>query len=183
MANFFLYWNPANNKNSTTQLVQYKLSTSSTWITAATVGKAIDSYYLSGLTDNVFYDFRICNNCTAGGPLFSPPKSGISLTCPTLTVSSNGAQINYSFPTVSGTSVNKYIVELYKNDILNTFNTYNSPFAPTITDNFSGVDYSNNNTYKVRVLPYAGTTYKECPLSDSILVTCVNINDFDGTLN
>ena len=149
-----LNWTAVNNANSTGQEVQYKKITDAGWTTHATVGPAIETALITGLDDNVVYQFRIRNICAVGGPTGSGIDEDIKFTCPAVTITQNlYNMISYSFPHLGG-SVSGYDVKLLAADGTSVVatNTHNAPGA-TVTGQFTGLNPST--TYQIRVEPKA----------------------------
>lgn len=184
MSSFLLNWTPAGGLNSTGQQVQYKQSSSSTWITATTLGASVSTYTANGLLDNVIYDFQILNLCTFGGPSSGTAFQTINLTCPTPQIIFTFNSVNFSFPHLGG-SVNEYRVDLldaagstviaFKNIVAIT---------GTIADSFMGLDASTN--YRLRVTVKAETYSKQCPqvpFATDALPTCDSPTSLTATIN
>jgi hypothetical protein len=142
---------------ATSQNVQYKLSTSPTWITFSTVGGSATTETVTGLQDNLLYNFRIVTQCGGGEPAPSVTITRINIICPTVTLTSTSTTVSYSFPQIGG-DVNAYVVKLF-----NTAGTVevasSTPTGTTTrTGTFTGLTASS--VYKVRVIPTAGTITK-----------------------
>lgn len=89
MATANITWVPFPGPNNSSQVLEYKLNTSTTWIVYNTYGPLINSASITGLLDNKYYDFRITTKCLVGGPVpgaIQPNK--IKFVCPTTTVTS-----------------------------------------------------------------------------------------------
>lgn len=72
MANVHIIWTAG--AGATSQDVQYKLTSSPTWITHSNVGGSVNSADINGLTDSTSYDFRIVTNCPLSlSPIPSDP--------------------------------------------------------------------------------------------------------------
>jgi hypothetical protein len=184
MSSFLLNWTPAGGLNSTGQQVQYKQSSSSTWITVTTVGPSTTTYTATGLLDNVIYDFQIVNLCTYGGPTSGTSFQSINLTCPTVQVTPTFNSASFSFSNLGG-SVTEYKVDLLDasgSSVIASKNTV----APTgtISDSFTGLDPQTN--YQIRVTVKAGTYTKQCPAASfatSPLPVCDPPTNLTGTIN
>jgi len=90
MATANITWVPFPGPNTSSQVLEYKKNTSLLWTTYNTYGPLINSASITGLLDNVYYDFRITTNCSVGGPsagAIQPNK--IKFVCPTTVVESN----------------------------------------------------------------------------------------------
>jgi hypothetical protein len=162
MASFILNWTPAGGLNSTGQQVQYKLSTSSTWITAATLGSSANTYTISSLLDNTIYDFQIVNLCTYGGPTTGSTFQTIKLTCPTVTATPTYNSVSFGFPDL-GASVTDYRVDLLNaaGSSIIAFKNFTS-LGTSISDNFMGL--SPTTGYNLRVTVKAGSYTNVCAL-------------------
>ena len=62
--NVTLTWTPG--AGSTSQTVQYKLATASTWTTFSSELGTATTATVTGLSDNLIYDFKILNYCYDG---------------------------------------------------------------------------------------------------------------------
>jgi len=89
MATANITWVPFPGPNNSSQVLEYKLNTSTTWIVYNTYGPLVSSASITGLLDNKYYDFRITTNCLVGGPNPGPIQPNkIKFVCPTTTVTS-----------------------------------------------------------------------------------------------
>lgn len=149
---------------ATSQNVQYKLSTSSTWITFTTVGGSATTATVTGLDSNKLYNFRIITFCSGGTPAPSAIITKINILCPTVVTSSTDTTVSYSFDEIGG-DVDSYVVKLY-NSAGTTEVGSSVPTGTTIlTGTFTGLTAST--TYKVKVVPSAGTITKtDCELNN-----------------
>ena len=144
---------------SNTQDIQYKLSSASTWITQGSVSGVTVTYTISGLSDNVLYDFRVVSNCSSGTSVNSVSLSQINILCPTVTASTTTSTVVYSFPAIGG-SVSSYTV-----DLLNSAGTTVVNTLTTVSGTFTGLAEGTN--YKIRVTAVAGSFSKVCNLSSA----------------
>lgn len=142
---------------ATSQSVQYKLSTSTTWTTFTSVSGTTTSATITGLSDNLIYDFRIVTYCSGGTPAPSSTIQKISITCPTVTTTTTDTTVAYSFSEVGG-DVTSYLVKLYNSDGTTEVTTSTPTGTSTRTGTISGL--SASTTYKLRVIPTAGTITK-----------------------
>lgn len=146
---------------ATSQNVQYKLSTSSTWITFSTVSGTATTETVTGLNDNLLYNFRIVTNCPGGTAAPSTVITKINMTCPTVTTTPTSTTIPYSFPEIGG-DVSSYLVRLFNSAGSAEVTTSTPTGTTTRTGTISGLTASTN--YKLRVVPTAGGISKEdCP--------------------
>lgn len=161
MANFNITWNPAQNESSVSQNVEYKKSTDSSWILYSNVGPETNIASITGLLDNVIYNFRISNVCSYGGPTASSTYSNIKITCPTITFTETVDSITYSF-NHGGGSLTGFIIELLENDTETILDTQTPTVGATMTGTFNGLD--SNTTYKFRLKISAGTFSHTCSI-------------------
>ncbi len=142
---------------ASTQDVQYKLASSSTWITHESVAGNIATSSIAGLLDNQIYDFRVITNCPGGTPSASPATQQIKITCPVVTATPSDVSIAYSFPELGG-SVTAYTVKLFNSDGSQELASQ----APTGTTTRSGTftALTQNTSYKIRVIITAGSFSK-----------------------
>lgn len=164
MASFDLSWTPAGGANSTGQQVQYKDADSSTWLVASSLDSSEDTYTVSGLLDNVIYDFRIVNLCAFGGPTPGAVFQIVNIICPTVSRTPTHNTVSFSFPHPTGTDLTEYRVDLmngagtavlaFKNIV---------PVTSPVSDSFTGL--SSSTSYNLRVTAKAGSYSKVCPLS------------------
>lgn len=162
--NVTLTWTPG--VGSTSQTVQYKLATASTYTTFSTVTGTATTETVTGLSDNLIYDFRISTACNGGTSTTSPVVKKINIICPTVTVVAASTSLSYSFPEIGG-SVGSYAVKLF-----NSAGTSELASAtPTGTTTLSGTfnDLTASTTYKIRVVPTAGTITKtDCAFTTGV---------------
>lgn len=179
MASFFIYWQPSNNDTSIQQKVQYKTDVASTYTDFATVAPQVDSILVTGLSDDVLYNFRVANECSIGGILYTPVQKAIKITCPTLTLSASSNLISYTFTSI-GSYISTYYVELYKNGVLNTYNQHNSPFTNPLSGSFS---ITSGNIYNLKIKAVASNgTIQECQMTSDIVALCTPIVDIVGIM-
>lgn len=140
-----------------TQTVQYKLSTSNTWITFTTVGGSITTTTVTGLDSNKLYNFRIISNCSGGTPAPSATITKINILCPTVTTTPTDTTIAYSFPEIGG-DISSYLVKLFNSTGTTEVATSTPTGTTTRTGTFTGLTAST--TYKLKVVPTAGDITK-----------------------
>jgi hypothetical protein len=162
MSAFDLSWTPAGGLNSTAQQVQYKLSSSSTWLVAGTLSASANSYTVDDLDENTIYDFRIINMCSYGGPTPGAPFQTIDFVCPEVTITTTYNSVSFSFAHVGG-SVTEYRVDLLNaaGSSIIAFKNITSP-GSTVANSFTGL--SNETNYKLRITLKTGTYTEQCPL-------------------
>jgi hypothetical protein len=179
MASFFIYWQPANNGTSIQQIVQYKEAVDSSYTDYDTIASQVDSILATGFNDDVLYDFRVANECSEGGTLYTPAQRAIKISCPELTISASSNLISYSFNSI-GDYITTYYVELFKNGVLNTYNSHSPTFVDPLTGSFS---IESGNIYNIKIKAVAqGGAIQECPLSADIIATCIPITNISATV-
>ena len=150
---------------ATSQNVQYKLSSSPTWITFSTVGGSATKETVTGLQDNLLYNFRIVTQCGGGTPAPSTVITKINIVCPTVTVTSTSTTVSYSFSEIGG-DVDGYVVKLFNTAGTVEVGSSTPTGTATRTGTFTGLTASS--VYKVRVIPSAGTITKtDCAFTNA----------------
>jgi hypothetical protein len=150
---------------ATSQNVQYKLSSSPTWITFSTVGGSATTETVTGLQDNLLYNFRIVTQCGGGTPAPSTAITKINIVCPTVTVTSTSTTVSYSFSEIGG-DVDGYVVKLFNTAGTVEVGSSTPTGTATRTGTFTGLTASS--VYKVRVIPSAGTITKtDCAFTNA----------------
>lgn len=168
--NITLNWTPG--AGATSQAVQYKLSTAGTWTTHSTVGGAVATASITGLSNNLIYDFRVVTNCSGGSPAPSNNTQQINIICPTVNESSTDTTIDYSFNHLGG-SVTAYTVALLDAAGTTVLQTQTPSVTSVISGIFSGL--SPAVSYNIRVTVTAGSFNKVCdlvPVSTVLTPTC-----------
>lgn len=161
MAQSLITWTPTAGANAGTQTIQYKISSSPTWITfGSTLAIGVSTVTITGLDSNRIYDFQVLNNCPFGGPSSSGSVQRIIFICPTLTVTSTATTVSTSFTLTGVNDMSKIDVKLLASDGVTTLATQ-TVLAPTnITYNiapFTGLFPST--VYKIQLVLYAGPTF------------------------
>jgi hypothetical protein len=141
------------------QDVQYKLASSNTWITHVNVAGNVTTTTITGLQDNLIYDFRIVTNCSGGTPAPGTSTQQINIICPTVTTTVTDTTVAYSFTNVGG-STSGYTVHLLDSAGTTILQTQTPTIASTVTGTFSTLTQST--AYKVRLTIIAGTFNKQC---------------------
>lgn len=156
-----LTWALDSNSNNGPLSVQYKLSSSTSWITASTVTSGTTNAGITGLNQNRLYNFQIVNNCSSGGPSPSTPLNAIEFTCPNVNLTSTSSSITYSFVGLGG-DIDTYVLTLLDSTGTNVIQikTVQAPFSSTISDTFSGL--TPNTTYQVQTTVKVGSFSKAC---------------------
>ncbi|MBV7529423.1 reprolysin-like metallopeptidase [Chitinophaga sp. sic0106] len=165
--------------------VDYKVSTSSTWINAATATTAV-SVGLSSLTAGTLYDYRIRTNCASGSSAYSTAQftttSTSGCTAPSgltsASVTSSGATVSWT--AVSGAS--SYAVD-YK---LNSASTWTSAATATTATSvsLSGLTAASLYDWRVRTNCASGnSTYTTAQFTTLTTGGCSNVldNSTNGT--
>ena len=152
-------WTPAGGSNSVNQTVQYKATTSATWITFGNVASGVSTATITGLVNNTKYDFQVIDNCSVGGPTASTAAHGLQFACPTVTLTPTYNSVQFDF-TLSGIGdISKIDVQLLATDnttVLAT-QTITGPTNTAYTKIFTGL--SASTTYNGRLIQYADTSY------------------------
>lgn len=162
--NVTLTWTPG--AGSTSQNVQYKLATASTWTTFSTVSGTATTAIVTGLSDNLIYDLRITTACNGGTTTASSVLQRINFICPTVTVTAASTSLSYSFPEIGG-SVGSYAVKLFNSTGTSELASQTPTGTTTLTGTFS--DLTASTTYKIRVVPTAGTITKtDCAFATGV---------------
>jgi hypothetical protein len=157
--------------NAASQDVQYKLASSSTWITHSNVAGNVTTATISGLQDNLIYDFRVVTNCTGGTPAPSTSTQQINIICPSVSTTTTDTSVSYSFTNVGG-SVTAYTVHLLDSTGNTVLQTQSPGVSGTVSGTFSTLTQSTS--YKVRVTVVAGSFNKQCtPVNASTSATPV----------
>lgn len=142
---------------ATSQNVQYKLATDTIWTSFSTVSGTAITEVVTGLSDNLIYDFRIVTNCASGSPAPSTVVQKINITCPACTTTVTSSSISYSFSELGG-SMTSYQVKLF-NSAGTTEVASSVPTGTTIrTGTISSL--SSGTSYKLRVIPVASSFSK-----------------------
>jgi len=147
-------WNAVSGANSYD--VDYKTSSSSTWINAATA-TTLTSTNLSGLTASTTYDWRVRANCSSGTGNYTSAQFTTLVPCNTATglaasaITSNSAAISWN--TVSG--ADSYDVD-YKTSASSTWINAATAIASTSTG-LSGLTASTTYNWRIRVNCAEGT--------------------------
>jgi len=142
---------------ASSQNVQYKLASASTWITFSTVSGTAVTETVTGLSDNLTYDFKIVSNCNGGTAGSSAIIKQINIICPTVTTTLTSTSIAYSFPEIGG-SVGSYSVKLFNSAGTSELSSQTPTGTTTLSGTFTALTASTS--YKIRVVPTAGTITK-----------------------
>ena len=169
---------------ATSQNVQYKLSSSSTWTTFITLAGSTTTATVTGLSDNLLYDLKIVSNCSGGTPINSSTMQQINMICPTVTPTLTSTTIAYSFPEIGG-SVSSYVVKLFNSTGVTELASQTPTGTTTLTGTFSGL--SSSTSYNIRVVPTAGSITKtDCtfvPVATSVPPSCNAPSGVTATLS
>lgn len=153
---------------ATSQDVQYKLASSGTWTTHANVAGNVTTASITGLQDNLIYDFRVVTNCAGGTPTGSTPTQQINIICPTVTTTPSDTSVAYSFPE-NGGSITAYTVKLFDSAGTTELASQTPSGTTTRTGTFTGLTAST--AYKIRVLITAGAFSKNDCAFTSVTTT------------
>jgi hypothetical protein len=174
--NVTLNWTPG--AGSTSQTVQYKLASASTWTTFSTVSGTATTETVTGLADNLIYDFKILTACNGGTSTQSPVVQKINIICPTVTVTAASTSLSYSFPEIGG-SVDSYVVKLFNSGGTSELASQTPTGTTTLTGTFSSLTAST--TYKIRVVPTAGSITKtDCAFATGVTLAPPTCNPPTG---
>ena len=165
--------------------VDYKASTSSTWINAATATTAT-SVGLTGLTSGVTYDYRVRTNCSSGSSAYSAAQftttGTVTCTAPTGLTSS---AVTTTGATVSWTAVSgavSYDVD-YKTNASSTW--INAVTGTTSTSRaLSGLTAATLYDWRVRTNCSAGSSTYTTAQFTTLSTTCASTldNTTNGTI-
>jgi hypothetical protein len=168
-----LNWTPGGGTG--TQAIEYKLDSSSSFISFGSVSATTATATITGLSANVTYDFRITNDCASGQTSTAIQESGIQINCPTVTVTPTQTSVTVSFPSLGG-SITSYKVILLNaagNTVI-TSKSLSGPFTSPVTTTFTGL--TAGTTYNIQVQPSAetisNTTCALAPFTTTALATC-----------
>lgn len=160
--NVTLTWTAGSGASS--QDVQYKLASASTWTTHENVAGNVTTSTITGLQDNLIYDFRVITNCPGGTPSPSTTTQQIKIICPTVTTTPSDTTVAYSFPELGG-SITSYTAFLFDSSGVVTLGSQTPTGTTTRSGTFTGLQPST--AYKVRIVIFAGSFSKaDCPFVD-----------------
>lgn len=96
MASIVLTWTPSTASTVTLQTIEYKLSSSQTWLTHSNIPAMQSMATINGLTGQTSYDFRIIAMCNstqqASAPITVTTKASIGVT---ISASIEGANMRF----------------------------------------------------------------------------------------
>lgn len=162
MTSVLLQWTPSGSSTSTGQAIQYKKSSSSTWITYGIVSSTTSSQLISSLLDNILYNFRVIDNCSFEGPTNSTMSNMINLVCPAITFTLTDSSITYSFSYDSTSDITGYNIDLYNSNTTVLLSTQTPGLSNPVNGVFTGL--SASTSYAVRVNIVSGIYSKICPI-------------------
>jgi hypothetical protein len=161
--NITLNWTAGGGASS--QDVQYKLASGSTWTTHENVAGSTATSTINGLQDNLIYDFRVITNCAGGTPSASTSTQQIKIICPTVSTTPSDTSIGYSFPE-NGGSITGYTVKLFNSAGTTELASQTPSGTTTRSGSFTGLTQST--AYKIRVIITAGAfTKSDCVFVDT----------------
>jgi hypothetical protein len=172
MATINLSWTPAGGATSTSQKVQRKLASGSTWTDIATgLSTTANSYSDTTAVANTLYDYQVVNICSVGGPSASGTVQADSITCPSLTASNpqsgtyDTIVVNYGATSADVSHVSLVLLDAAGSALVATAAPAPSgQGAGTYT--FTGLDY--DTTYTIRLTVGDGTFTKECEITQAV---------------
>lgn len=137
MAQFELLWNPAKPYSTEeTQQVEYKRRSDLSYSIAATIPDFKDHYLVTGLEDNIVYDFRVTCSCDSTSQS-SQVVSFVNFTCPVLNTNRTDDSMLFSF---TPANVDSYMIILYQDGVYVDSETFNGPFFGDIAGSFTGLN-------------------------------------------
>ena len=152
MAIATINWTPGGGGESLSQNINYKAIDDELWTLYDTVDASATTAEISGLDNNVIYQFSITNDCDSIDDSISNIVEDIVITCPTVDVDTTPTTATFTFTHLGG-DITSYSVELLSSS--NVFITeidITSPGA-TVSDTFTSL--SQNVTYKIRITAFA----------------------------
>jgi hypothetical protein len=157
MASAVISWTPGGGGNIVSQEVDYRVQGTSNWTAAVTgLSPSTSTYTVTGLTANTLYEFKVISNCSIGGPISSATLTGITWSCPTITLTPTHNTITYSFSALGG-SVSAYQVDLLASNQTTVIQT-----LTTTSGVFNSGSITASTTYYVRLTLTAGTSTNVC---------------------
>lgn len=162
MASASLTWTPSSSTG--VQRVYYKTSSASSYTLFSTLSTTANSETITGLSDNVSYDFKVENSC--GGTPSSIMVTTIKLVCPNFgSITPSANQIDFSFTSATGPAdITSYRVELL--DSTNTvINSILFPYASALVNNGSFTGLTPLTNYSLQITVISGSILKVCTLS------------------
>lgn len=133
---------------------------------------------------NTYYTYKAISNCATPQSIL---LNYATITCPTLTLTSDDSDIYYSFSDVGG-QINKYTVEIWDAGGITLIHTdtYTPTFPSPIVGSFSylGTGFG----YKVRVIPWIGVASFPCVFynkytSSPLSLSVSKAGAYSGTLS
>ena len=157
MASALISWTPGGGGNIASQQVEYRVQGASNWTSAITgLSASTSSYTITGLTANVLYEFRVVSICSIGGPINSSTMTGITWSCPTITLTPTHNTITYSFSNLGGS------ISGYQVDLLASNQTTVIQSLTTTSGVFNSGSITSSTTYYVRLTLSASTYTNVC---------------------
>jgi len=147
MASATITWTPGGGANSISQDCEYKNINDMDWTVHSNVGPAVATATISGLGDNIVYQFRVTNNCSVGGSSVSLLDEAVSFFCALVDTEVTTDSVEYIFDNV-GENVN-YLVELLDDGGAVINNSTMSTISPIVSSNFTDLEPSTD--YSLRV--------------------------------
>lgn len=157
MASAVINWTPGGGGNVQSQQIQYRMAGTTSWTSAVTgLGPTVNTYTVTGLSDNTIYEFRVVSICSIGGPIYSSILTDIKWYCPVITLTPTHNTITYSFSNLGG-SISGYTVELLNNAQDTVIQT-----KTTISGVFDSGSITPLTTYYVRLTLTASSYSHVC---------------------
>lgn len=155
MATAHLTWTPASGLN---QDIKYKRLIDDSYTLFSNVSSATTSIDVTGLDDNIVYDFIVVNKCIAGYETPASPQMAALVTCPILNTDQAALSLTVSFSGLGG-DISAYDVEIYEMpaETLVNSNTITS-LTSTMSQTFTNL--SANTYYKIKVIPRIGSAFQ-----------------------
>jgi hypothetical protein len=149
MATATINWTPAGGTYSLSQDIEYKAIDDGGWTFHSNVSASANSVVISGLTNNIIYQYRITNKCAGGVNTISAVDEAIYIVCPSPVFATQGmtaVAFNFSNP---GGDISSYVVDLLSgSDVVLDSKTFASP-GSVVASTFTGLTPGTN--YKIRV--------------------------------
>jgi len=171
MATAHITWTP---EDGLQQEVKYKKQSDSLYTLFQTVSNATNSIDITGLDDNIVYEFLIVNKCVYNYEAATNAQQAALVTCPALTTGQAALSLTVNFSHLGG-EVSQYTVQLYQmpGETFVTEGTISSP-SPSMSWTFNGLQ--SNTYYKIKVIPKIGTAFQNdiCSVTERTLGCAVD---------
>lgn len=154
-----------------TQVVDYKLNGAGSYTTFGTYPATTSTVSISGLSQNVLYNFRITNNCS-GGSASASSSNGASIACPTMTNVTTDTTVVATITIPTG-DIDTTVVNLYDSTgttILQT-QTFTAPFTSQLVVTFTSLTPST--TYLIGTVQSIGSIVNNGCTKSSATTTAI----------